>query len=78
MLITTDAGQGPVALTKSSVTSVSAQLPLQLLSVSRFSSSSAVLFIGQCFIVHFLYMWDVEETQLSAISGIGCFSQAQI
>ena len=42
-VITADAGEGPVALTASSVVSVSAEPPLLIFSVSALSSASEVL-----------------------------------
>lgn len=76
-VITADAGEGPVALTASSVASVSAQPPLLVFSVSALSSASAVLVRAETVVVHFLDAQDIEVAKLGATSGIDRFAQAQ-
>lgn len=77
VVITADAGEGPVALTASSVASVSAQPPLLVFSVSTLPSASAVLARAETVVVHFLDAQDIEVAKLGATSGIDRFAQAQ-
>ena len=76
-VITADAGKGPVALTASSVASVSAQPPLLVFSVSALSSAAGVLARAETVVVHFLDAQDIEVAKLGATSGIDRFAQAQ-
>lgn len=76
-VITADAGEGPVALTASSVASVSAQPPLLVFSVSALSSAAPVLARAETVVVHFLDAQDIEVAKLGATSGIDRFAQAQ-
>ncbi|WP_313811867.1 flavin reductase family protein [Glutamicibacter sp.] len=76
-VITADAGQGPVALTASSVASVSAEPPLLIFSVSALSSASPVLSRAETVVVHFLDVQDIDVAKLGAKSGIDRFAQAQ-
>jgi flavin reductase (DIM6/NTAB) family NADH-FMN oxidoreductase RutF len=74
-VITADAGDGPVALTATSVASVSAEPPLLIFSVSALSSASATLAAAETVIVHLLDANDLEVAQLGATSGIDRFAQ---
>lgn len=73
-LITADAGDGPVALTATSVSSVSAEPPLLIFSVSALSSASAVLSRAETVVVHLLDAADLDLAQLGATSGIDRFA----
>lgn len=74
-VITADAGDGPVALTATSVSSVSAEPPLLIFSVSAQSSASAVLARAETVVVHLLDAHDLEVAQIGATSGIDRFAQ---
>lgn len=75
-LITADDGSGPVALTATSVISVSADPPLFVFSVSAQSSSSATITSSDTVVVHLLEADQLELAQLGATSGIDRFAQA--
>ena len=75
-VITADAGDGPVALTATSVASVSAEPPLLIFSISALSSASDVLARAETVVVHFLDAHDIEVAKLGATSGIDRFAQA--
>lgn len=72
-VITADAGDGPVALTATSVASVSAEPPLLIFSVSALSSASDVLLRAETVVVHLLDAHDLEVAQLGATSGVDRF-----
>ncbi|MFT3797321.1 flavin reductase family protein [Microbacterium sp.] len=74
-VITADAGDGPVALTATSVSSVSAEPPLLIFSVSALSSASAVLARAETVVVHLLDAHDLEVAKLGSTSGIDRFAQ---
>ncbi|WP_399546665.1 flavin reductase family protein [uncultured Microbacterium sp.] len=74
-VITADAGDGPVALTATSVSSVSAEPPLLIFSISALSSASDVLARAQTVVVHLLDAHDIELARLGAASGIDRFAQ---
>jgi flavin reductase (DIM6/NTAB) family NADH-FMN oxidoreductase RutF len=74
-VITVDAGEGPVALTVSSVVSVSAEPPLMIFSVSALSSASEVLSRAETVVVHLLDAHDIEVARLGATGGIDRFAQ---
>jgi flavin reductase (DIM6/NTAB) family NADH-FMN oxidoreductase RutF len=73
-VITADAGDGPVALTATSVSSVSAEPPLLIFSISALSSASDVLSRAETVVVHLLDAHDLEVAQLGATSGIDRFA----
>lgn len=73
-VITADAGAGPVALTATSVSSVSADPPLLVFSVSAQSSASAVLATAETVVVHLLDAHDVDVAKLGATSGVDRFA----
>ncbi|WP_438353716.1 flavin reductase family protein [Microbacterium sp. CJ88] len=75
-LITADAGNGPVALTATSVASVSADPPLLVFSVSALSSSAPTLTTADTVVVHLLGADDLPLAQLGATSGIDRFADA--
>ncbi len=74
-VITADAGDGPVALTATSVASVSAEPPLLIFSVSALSSASDVLSRAETVVVHLLDAHDLEIAQLGATSGVDRFAE---
>ena len=76
-VITADAGDGPVALTATSVVSVSAEPPLLIFSISALSSSSDVLARAETVVVHLLDANDIEVAKLGAARGVDRFAQAQ-
>ncbi|MDE0547052.1 flavin reductase family protein [Microbacterium sp. C7(2022)] len=73
-VITADAGDGPVALTATSVSSVSADPPLLIFSISAMSSASDVLARAETVVVHFLDANDLELAKLGAERGIDRFA----
>lgn len=74
-VITADAGDGPVALTATSVSSVSAEPPLLIFSISTLSSSSDVLSRAETVVVHLLDAHDLDIAKLGATSGIDRFAE---
>jgi len=77
-VITADAGNGPVALTATSVFSVSAEPPLLVFSVSRMSSSAATLTSAETLVVHLLTSPHMDLAVLGATSGIDRFADTSI
>ena len=73
-VITADAGHGPVALTATSVSSVSADPPLLVFSISSLSSAAPVLARCETVVVHLLDADDLELAQLGATSGVDRFA----
>ncbi|WP_230396205.1 flavin reductase family protein, partial [Streptomyces blattellae] len=73
-LITADAGAGPVALTATSVSSVSAEPPLILFSLSALSSSTPTLKEAETVVVHLLNADSLDLARLGATSGIDRFA----
>lgn len=73
-VITADAGEGPVALTATSVSSVSVDPPLLVFSISSLSSASATLERADSVVVHLLDVDDLEIAKLGATSGIDRFA----
>lgn len=75
-LITADSGSGPVALTATSVSPVSAEPPLIMFSLSALSSSTPTLRSAETVIIHLLNAESLELAQLGATSGIDRFADA--
>jgi flavin reductase (DIM6/NTAB) family NADH-FMN oxidoreductase RutF len=73
-VITADAGDGPVALTATSVSSVSAEPPLLIFSVSSQSSAAGTLASAETVVVHLLDADDLEIAKTGATSGIDRFA----
>lgn len=73
-LITADAGDGPVALTATSLSSVSADPPLVVFSVSAQVSAAPVLVRSQTVVVHFLDALNIGLARLGATSGVDRFA----
>ncbi len=73
-VITADAGDGPVALTATSVSSVSADPPLLTFSISALSSASTTLQRADTVVVHLLDADDLDLARLGATSGLDRFA----
>ncbi|WP_221115569.1 MULTISPECIES: flavin reductase family protein [unclassified Rhizobium] len=68
-IITADAGEGPVALTVSSLISISAVPPMVAFSLSASSSSAKVVERAASVVVHFVRRADMQLARLCATSG---------
>ncbi|PYE16406.1 flavin reductase (DIM6/NTAB) family NADH-FMN oxidoreductase RutF [Williamsia limnetica] len=77
-VITADAGAGPVALTATSVSSVSVDPPLLMFSVSHQSSSTATIRAAETVVVHLLSVDELQIAKLGATSGIDRFADSSI
>ncbi len=77
-LITADAGDGPVALTATSVFSVSAEPPLLVFSISDQSSASDTINRAETLIVHLLSADQLALARLGATSGVDRFADRSI
>ncbi|MBE8477394.1 MULTISPECIES: flavin reductase family protein [Streptomyces] len=73
-LITADAGTGPVALTATSVSPVSAEPPLIMFSLSALSSSTPTIRDADTVVIHLLNAGTLDLAQLGATSGIDRFA----
>jgi flavin reductase (DIM6/NTAB) family NADH-FMN oxidoreductase RutF len=73
-LITADAGTGPVALTASSLASVSAEPPILMFSVSMLSSSTPALRAATTVVVHLLDAENLDLAELGASRGTDRFA----
>lgn len=72
-VVSADAGDGPVAMTATSVSSVSAEPPLFIFSASGLSSSTPTLRQAETVVVHLLGADQLELAQLAATSGVNRF-----
>jgi len=77
-VITADAGEGPVALTATSVFSVSIQPPLLVFSVSDISSSTPTIRKAATVVVHLLAAGQLEIAKRGATSGIDRFADKSL
>jgi flavin reductase (DIM6/NTAB) family NADH-FMN oxidoreductase RutF len=77
-VITADAGEGPVALTATSVFSVSAEPPLLVFSLSEASSSAPTIARADTLIVHLLGADQLDLARLCATSGVDRFADTSI
>ena len=77
-LITADAGEGPVALTATSVFSVSVTPPLLAFSVSELSSATPTIRKAETVIVHRLNADELSLAKLGATSGIDRFADTSL
>jgi flavin reductase (DIM6/NTAB) family NADH-FMN oxidoreductase RutF len=75
-LVTADAGDGPVALTASSVASVSAEPPVLTMSISSATSSAETLTRAETLVVHLLAADDLPLALLGAARGVDRFADA--
>lgn len=73
-VITAQGEHGPVALTASSVSSVSVDPPLLIFSTSTLSSATPAITAAETIIVHLLDADDVELARLGATSGADRFA----
>ncbi|MER5520862.1 flavin reductase family protein [Streptomyces sp. NPDC002763] len=73
-VVTADAGRGPVALTATSVISVSATPPLLVFSVSALSSATPTILESSSLVVHLLGAGQVDLARLCATSGADRFA----
>lgn len=73
-VITADDGRGPVALTATSVSSVSVAPPMLVLTASDRSSASPTIIAAETLVVHFLDVDDVDIARLAATSGADRFA----
>ncbi|GAB3615706.1 flavin reductase family protein [Okibacterium endophyticum] len=76
--ITADAGDGPVALTATSVFSVSADPPVLVFSISEHSSSTPTIRRAETVVVHLLGADQLDIAKLGATSGIDRFADPTI
>jgi len=76
-VITAEGESGPVALTATSVASVSADPPLLIFSLSGSSSATPTLASAETVVVHLLDEHDLDLAQLCATSGADRFGGAQ-
>jgi flavin reductase (DIM6/NTAB) family NADH-FMN oxidoreductase RutF len=77
-VITADVGNGPVALTATSVSSVSASPPLLVFSISSQSSAAPVLSEAATVVVHLLDSDDLGIAQLGSTSGVDRFADPEL
>jgi flavin reductase (DIM6/NTAB) family NADH-FMN oxidoreductase RutF len=77
-LITADAGEGPVALTVTSVISVSVTPPLLVFSISELSSSTPTVRKADTVVVHLLSADELTLAKLGATSGIDRFADTSL
>lgn len=73
-VITGDAGEGPVAFTATSVSSLSAEPPIVMFSASVRSSSTPTIRRAETVVIHLLDEDDLSLAQLCATSGIDRFA----
>lgn len=77
-VITADAGRGPVMLTATSVSSVSAEPALLMFSLSAHSSSTPTIRRAETVVVHLLGAGQLALAQLGATSGINRFADTSL
>ncbi|MBN9171327.1 MAG: flavin reductase family protein [Microbacterium sp.] len=77
-IITADGPDGPVALTATSVSSISADPPLLVFSLSSLSSATAAIVAASTIVVHLLDAEDLELARLAATSGADRFADAAL
>lgn len=77
-VITADIGDGPAGLTATSVSSVSVDPPLLVVSVSDRSSTSPVLTRADTLVVHLLGAGQLHLAQLCATSGVDRFADTSL
>lgn len=78
VLVTADAGSGPVAMTATSVCSVNADPPLMIFSASHMSSSTPTLRTASTVVVHMLDSSSVHLAKLGSTSGIDRFADTSM
>jgi flavin reductase (DIM6/NTAB) family NADH-FMN oxidoreductase RutF len=75
-LITADPGDGPVALTATSLVSLSAEPPLVAFSLSGLSSATPSLRRASTFVIHLLAEEEIGLARLGATSGVDRFADS--
>lgn len=76
-VITATGPDGPGALTASSVSSVSADPPLLVFSVSAISSATSTILAADSVVVHLLDAEDIDIARLGATSGVDRFTDTE-
>jgi flavin reductase (DIM6/NTAB) family NADH-FMN oxidoreductase RutF len=76
-VVTADPGTGPVALTATSVFSVSADPPVLVFSLSALSSSTPAIRASESIVVHLLDEQDKDLAVLGSTSGVDRFADAE-
>jgi flavin reductase (DIM6/NTAB) family NADH-FMN oxidoreductase RutF len=77
-VITADAGSGPVAMTASSVFSVSADPPVLVFSVSAMSSAAPTILTADTLVVNMLSADNLDLALLGAKSGVDRFADTTL
>lgn len=77
-VITAEGEHGPVALTATSVASVSADPPLLIFSLSTLSSAAPAILAAETVVVHLLDADDLHIAKLGATSGIDRFADTRL
>jgi len=77
-VITADSGQGPVALTATSVASVSVAPPMLVFSISELSSSTPTIRKAETVVIHLIRADELSVAQLGATSGVDRFADHSI
>lgn len=77
-VITADAGGGPVAMTASSVFSVSVEPPVLVFSVSDMSSAAPTILSADTLVVHLLTADNLDLAVLASTSGIDRFADTSL
>ena len=72
-IVTADSGNGPVAMTVSSVSSVSIDPPALVFSASALSSSTPTILDAETVVVHLVTAENQQLAQLGATSGVDRF-----
>jgi flavin reductase (DIM6/NTAB) family NADH-FMN oxidoreductase RutF len=75
-VITADCGEGPVALTISSLISVSTNPPTIAFSLSEASSNARSILLAETVVVHFVRRRDMQLARLCATSGVERFGSS--
>lgn len=77
-VITADGDSGPVALTATSLASVSVAPPMLIFSVSELSSSTPTILAAETLVVHLLDARQLDIAKLGATSGIDRFADTSL
>lgn len=78
VVITAQGPQGPVALTASSLASVSADPPLMVFSLSGMSSSTPAIIAAETAVVHFIDAESMPIAKLAATGGVDRFADPEL
>lgn len=77
-VVTADAGDGPVAMTLTSVFSVSVDPPVLVFSLSQLSTSAPTIFHADTVVVHLLGAAQLDLALLGAAKGVDRFSDTTL